>query len=112
MVDAAELHYLRHVLAQQEWPVGTTRANYLRGAHDLALDQRSGVLVSQYRNYGWHVTIVGRSGRLQGPQGYRFMVVEYRVVSGHWATALQLRQGYAHFDVPYRTSKLWLRLPT
>ena len=111
-VAAAELHYLRHVVAQNEWPLDTTRADYLRSARDLALDPRSGVLISEYRHYGWHVSIVGRSRSLQGPQGYSMTVVEYRVTTGYWATMLQLRQGYAHFEAAYRTRKLWLRLPT
>ncbi|MBA2450255.1 MAG: hypothetical protein H0V51_19750 [Chloroflexi bacterium] len=111
-VDVAELHYLRHAIFQQEWPVGTSRGDYIRSARDLAVDPRSGVLVSEYRHYGWHVAIVGRSRSLQGSQGYPLMMVEYRVVNGYWTTVLQLRQGYAHFEAGYRTRKLWLRLPT
>ena len=111
-VPAAELHYLRHVVSQQEWPVGTSRADYIRSARDLALDSRTGVLISEYRDYGWHVAVVGRSRGLQGPQGYPLMLVEYRVTTGHWGTVLQLRQGYAHFESAYRKRKLWLRLPT
>ena len=48
----AETHYLRHVVAQQEWPSGTTLDDYLNRLGAVVLDHRSGVLVSRRRAEG------------------------------------------------------------
>ncbi len=68
------------------------------------------MLLSEIPPFGWHVAIVGRSGRWQGPRGFDWMLVEYRVSSGHWATGFQLRDGLFFFAP--RRIKRWLRLPT
>ena len=41
-VNVGELHYLRHVTAQQEWPIATRLADYYASGARLARDPRSG----------------------------------------------------------------------
>lgn len=102
---------LRHVVHQRECSIGTTLvACYASGA-DRVVDPRSGILVSRVGRFGVHVAIVGRSGRYQGPGGFDWRPVEFRVQTGHWATLMQLRQGLAWFNNPTRSGKRWPRLP-
>jgi hypothetical protein len=111
-VDVGELHYLRHVVIQREWPFGTAVGDYYASGADLALDPRSGVLLSTVGRFGVHIGIVGRSGRNQGARGYPWMLVDFRVSTGHWATFMQLRAGLQHFNEATRVEKTWLRLPS
>jgi hypothetical protein len=110
-VPPAEVHYLAHVVVGQEWPLGTTLADYLDSIHGVILDPRSGVLTS--RLYGeWQLAVVTRSGPLRGPQGYEWLMVEYRVSITSWATAHQLREGLSAItQSPNRQGVRWLRQP-
>jgi hypothetical protein len=108
----AEAHYLRHAVVGQEWPSGTTLGDYLQSIRDIALDPTSGLFLSQFRTFGWHLAIVRRSGRLLGPRGHAWTMVEYRVATGHWMTAFQLSKGLAYFAATTRKAGLWLRQPT
>ncbi len=112
-LPSAEVHYLRHVVARREWPVGTTLEDYLSCGHEVVLDPTSGILAGQLHGLYWHLTIVRRSGRWRGPQGYEWMVVEYRVEFGHWVTIFQLQRGLATITHdPERHRQRWLRQPT
>lgn len=110
LIPSEELHFLRHVLARSEWPVGTTPQTYIESLQSLATDPRAGILLSDVPPFGWHLAIVGRSGRWHGSAGFSWMVVEYRVVTRHWATGYQLRDGLTFAN--RRRRKRWLRLPT
>jgi hypothetical protein len=111
LVDVGELHYLRHVIAQQEWPIGATLADYYASGARLARDPRSGVLISTVGRFGIHVGVVGRARGLAGLGGREWMLVEFRLRIGHWATLMHLQRGLLHFNDPDRTRKIWLRLP-
>lgn len=110
-VNVGEVHYLRHVVAQREWPFGTPLSAYYASGVNLALDRRSGVLVSIVGRFGIHLAIVGRAGRRRGTGGFTWMMVEFRLQTGYWSTLLQLREGLEHFNDPTRSGKRWLRLP-
>lgn len=107
----AETHFVRHVLGGLEWPTGTTLQAYLQSIRDVVLDGRSGVLVSRYQG-PWQLTVVGRSGQRQGPAGYNWILVEYRVGVGRWVTAYQPRDGLRVLMSTVRTDRQWLRRPT
>lgn len=108
----AEVHYLAHVVVGQEWPAGTTLATYLESIRDVILDPRSGILTS--RLYGeWQLGVVRRSGPLRGPQGYEWLMVEYRLSIASLATAHQLRAGLSAITrSPNRREVRWLRRPS
>jgi hypothetical protein len=109
-IPTAELHYLRHIVRQAEWPIGTTQAQYEASLGQLASGLRVGVLLREVAHFGWHVTIVGRSGNLRGPRGSAWMIVEYRVSDGYWVTGYQPRDGLLF--ALRRARRRWLRLPT
>ena len=85
-VSSVEAHYVRHVLGGQEWPAGTTLAQYLASIQQVFLDSRSGILISFYQG-AWQLAAVRRSYELQGPSGRGWVLVEYRVGLGRWVTA-------------------------
>ena len=110
LIRPAELHHLRHVKARTEWPIGTSQPQFEASLGELAQHPRAGILVSEHGLFGWQVAVVGRSGRWRGPSSFEWMLVEYRVSTGHWATGHQLRRGLAFANE--RGRKRWLRLPT
>lgn len=108
----AEVHYLRHAVVRQEWPAGTTLAAYLASISEVVLDATSGVLVNQLHGQYWHLTVLRRSGPLQGREGYPWLMVEYRVELRHWVTAFQPEQGVraVTHDLERRQQR-WLQRP-
>ncbi len=110
MLPPAEAYYLRHVVAQREWPAGTTYEAYLDSIKDIIENPQSGVLISQFQG-AWQLTIIGPSGAMQGPGGGDWIMVEYRLSTGHWITAFQPREGLRYLEMPERTQRVWLRRP-
>jgi hypothetical protein len=110
-----EQHYVKHVLAQQEWPAGTTRAQYLDSIREVILDPTSGVLVNLYSGRAWHLTILRRSGSLRGPKSGGWVLVDYAVGSsaspGHLLTVFQVADGprYVTISALRRQQQRWLR---
>lgn len=110
MIRPAEAHYLRHVIYRPEWPVKTDPAGFLRSLSDVIEDPRSGLVVSRYQG-AEQLTIIRRSFDLQGPAGFPWVLVDYRIVTGHWVTAFQPDDGLAVLESPERTDLRWLRGP-
>lgn len=106
----AEVHYLRHVVVQPEWPAGTSLAGYVASIREVIGDSDSGLLVCQYQG-AWQLTVVRESRLLRGPAGQDWLLVDYRLGTGHWTTAHQLRQGLADLRSPRREHLRWLRIP-
>lgn len=104
----AEVHYLRHVVYRQEWPVGTTHAGYLASIREVVEDPASRVLVGRYQG-AWQLSVVRESAALRGPEGFPLLLVDYRVTTGHWVTAFQLRDGLAGITARGREDITWLR---
>ncbi|MFN8513783.1 MAG: hypothetical protein U0232_19630 [Thermomicrobiales bacterium] len=106
----AEAHYLRHCLAQREWPTGTTLLAYLASIREVVLDSRSGILVNRYQD-AWQLAFIRESRALRGPGGHQWLLVDYRVHLGHWTTAHQLEHGLSSLGPPRREQIRWLRPP-
>ena len=104
----AEVHYLRHVVRQQEWPAGTSLAAYVESIGTVLLDEASGVFTSRYQG-AWQLGVVRRSGTLRGPGGFAWVLVEYRVATGPWVTAYQPEQRLGELHHPRRSDLRWLR---
>lgn len=109
-LSPSEAHYLRHVVVQREWPVGTTLQGYLDSIAQVITDRRSGVVTSQYQG-AWQLAILRRSHELRGSEGAAWILVDYRVALGRWVTAFQPREGLAVLRRPERGGVRWLRRP-
>lgn len=109
---SAVTHYLWHVVVQREWPDGTTLDEYTASIRRLILDPASGLFTSTYRG-ARQLSIVHASGDLRGPGGSDWVLVEYRVATGHWVTAYQPDHALAdEVGRPERENVRWLRRPS
>jgi hypothetical protein len=112
MLSALEVHYLRHVVKQREWPPGTTLLAFPESVRAVILDSDSGLALSRWGGHEWHLTVVRESRNLRGPFGGDWIVVEYRVGDGFWTTAFQPERGLPSFLGDRRRSNLrWLLIP-
>ena len=112
VLSALEVHYLRHVVKQREWPPGTTLLAFPESVRAVILDPDSGLALSRWGGYEWHLTVVRESRNLRGPFGGDWIVVEYRLGDGFWTTAFQPERGLPSFLGDRRRSNLrWLLVP-
>jgi hypothetical protein len=110
MLLPAERHYVKHVLVRQEWPEGTTLNDYLESIRAVILDPSSGVAVGRYLGTSWQLTVVRRSGQLRGLKGRDWILVDYRIETGHWVTAYQFALDPRQQVAQERSDVRWLRL--
>ena len=107
-LPSAEVHYIWHVIKNQEWPTGSTLTDYLDSLTEVVLDPTSGVFISRYQG-ALQIGFMRRCGAWRGPGGLGWILVEYRVNFGHWVTAYQVEfQDVYH---PRRSHVRWLTEP-
>jgi SPP1 gp7 family putative phage head morphogenesis protein len=92
MLPPAERHFLKHVMLRREWPDGTVLDDYLASIEAVVRDPTSGVATRRYEGRAWQLTIVRRSGSVRGPADHAWVLVDYRVETGHWTTAYQFSE--------------------
>ena len=107
----AKRHSLKHVLVRHEWPDSTTLEDYLASIRAVILDPMSGVATRNYQQRGWHLTIARHSGSWRGPRGSSWILVDYRVLTGHWQTAFQFPEDPALKLHEGATDVRWQRRP-
>ena len=110
LITSAVRHYLRHVVRGREWPIGTTLERYEESIRRIVTDPRSGVFTCRYDGQ-WQLGIVRRSGEYRGPDGFEWILVEYRAGIGFWMAAFQPRDGLRALGSPRRSDIRWLRPP-
>lgn len=108
LLPPLDRHYLRHVILQQEWPPGTTIEGYEQSIRDVILDRRSAAYVSYFAG-AWQLGVLRQAWELRGPQGFDWLMVEYRLATGHWVTAYQPRDRPRFLGSRERTGVRWLR---
>jgi hypothetical protein len=115
LLSPADRHYLRHMVARQEWPLGTTQTDYVASIRAVILDRTSGVMLHQYgptAHAAWQIAMIRPSGSFQGPGGHEWLLVQYRVTLAHWVTAYQFPGGPSALQAdPQMRSVRWLRQP-
>ena len=93
------IHYLSHAVAEGQWPDGTTEERYYLDVEAIVLDEGSRLFVSRFLDgltgeLRPQLGIIGETDAdMRGPEGQRQLLVEYRLDTGHIATAFQLRDG-------------------
>jgi hypothetical protein len=83
-------------------------ATYAESIAAVIRDPASAAYMSRYGG-AWQLGVIRRSGALRGPGGYDWLLVEYRLETGHWVTAYQPRDRLRFLGAPERTDLLWLR---
>jgi hypothetical protein len=104
-------HWLLHVRVNREWPDGTTLLDYIDSIREVILGPDSGVFINEYQRE-LSVGFISESRHLRGPGGYDWILVQYRVSTGHWTTAYQPEDGLGHIARPNWGRIQWLRGPT
>jgi hypothetical protein len=104
-------HWLLHVGVNAEWPDGTTLAGYVDSLRGVVLDPDSGVFINTYKGE-LSLGVIRMSRDLRGPGGYDWVLVQYRVATGHWTTAFQPADGLDEIMKTDWGRIQWLRRPT
>ena len=109
LLPPAEVKYVWHVLKRREWPDGTTLEDYVERIRQVILDLTSQIFTSRYQ-VAWQLSVVRDSGQLRGPNGTDWILIEYRVETGHWVTAYQPHKTLEdELRNPKRDNLQWLR---
>uniref|UniRef100_A0A831WYQ1 Uncharacterized protein n=1 Tax=Thermorudis peleae TaxID=1382356 RepID=A0A831WYQ1_9BACT len=111
MLPPAERHYIKHVLLRREWPEGTTLEDYKESIRAVVLDPASGLATRRYEGRAWQLTVVRRNGALRGPADHEWILVDYRVETGHWMTSYQFSEDPQVERRRQATEVRWLRRP-
>ncbi|MEJ5222839.1 MAG: phage minor head protein [Anaerolineales bacterium] len=107
-LPADEWHFVKHVLARQEWPEGTSLDEYLESLRAVIRNPESGIMVSRYQGIYWQIAFIAESGRWRGVGGSDFILVEYRDGYGFWITGFQPVDLQKQLHV-HRSDIRWLR---
>lgn len=83
------VHFLKHVVAQQEWPAGTTEEGYYESIRKVITDRNSGIILYK-KNGETYVDFTNNSGDLKGQGGKQRIVVGYSLSNQSWTTSHQL----------------------
>jgi hypothetical protein len=110
VLSASEVHYLWHVVKRQEWPTGTSPAEYIQSIRQVVLDPASGAFTNRYQG-AWCLGAIRESRELRGPRGQEWVLVQYRLGWGHWTTAFQPEDGLDELHNPDWSDIRWLRRP-
>lgn len=107
-LTADEWHFVKHVLARQEWPEGTSLDEYLESLRAVIQSSESGIMISKYQGIYWQIAFVADSGQWRGVGGSDFILVEYRDGYGFWVTGFQPVDLQRQLQV-HRSDIRWLR---
>jgi SPP1 gp7 family putative phage head morphogenesis protein len=107
-LPADEWHFVKHVLARQEWPEGTSLDEYLESLRAVIQSSESGIMISKYQGIYRQIAFVANSGKWRGVGGSDFILVEYRDGYGFWITGFQPVDLQKQLHV-HRSDIRWLR---
>lgn len=105
LLPPGEAHYLRHVVAQGEWPEGTTLSEYYQSLERVVRDENSKILVSKFGDE-WQIGFLGE--KISGTK-YNYLWVDYRASEQHWMSGLQIEDLDQFLLKSGRTILKWLR---
>lgn len=89
-LPVGDIHYIRHVLKAQEWPLTTTYSTYVASLRDAILAPDGPVVLDVVAGTP-RLTFFAPSGRSRGPGGGNWILVAYGVDYGYWTSGYQPR---------------------
>jgi hypothetical protein len=104
------VHYLRHVIARQEWSSDTSFDEYVTCLRTTVIDSSGGILLHRLHDV-WHLTFVSAADRHRGPAGGAWIAVGYGVNYGYWITGYQPKLGLHRFVTDTAKGERWLCRP-
>jgi hypothetical protein len=108
MISPEEAHYLKHVVVNGEWPIGTTLSEYSNSLRETILNPNSSIFISKFDG-NWQIGFIGKSSKWQGKEGYPNILVEYRVKYSYWVTGFQPEDILNQVNSNNRNGIVWVR---
>ena len=109
-ISVGEAHYVKHVILQKEWPIGTSISQYLASLAEVISDLKSSIFISRYHDQ-LQIGFIGGSKQWKGPDGHDIILVEYRVNIAGLVTGYQPEDIQEILKNKNRTDLKWLRNP-
>ncbi|MGQ9552882.1 MAG: hypothetical protein ACUVWR_02095 [Anaerolineae bacterium] len=110
-LPSLERHYLKHVVALEEWPEGTTLEEYVDTARRVVASNSSGIMVSRLHQR-WHISFLLKDPEQRPHRASDWIVVEYDVAAGHWWSVYRPWRGPGEVTEDRRREEVrWLRHP-
>lgn len=110
-IENADAHFLRHVVARHEWPIGTTFAQYISSLRPAVEDPEGGIVVDRIHGQ-WRLSFMARAYGATGPLSGGWILVGYPVKYGYWSTSFQPKNGLRHFTLNEAEGERWIRYPS
>jgi len=108
-IDVRWAKYLQHAVRQEQWPAGTTFAEFFESLIAIIERDENGVY-AENRNGRWRLTFVGRSSIWEGLDGNPYIIVKYGCEERRLVTAFQPDRGLAYVeDNAQGGYGIWLR---
>lgn len=106
-MDNSVVHFLRHTVAQTEWPQGITFNEYITSLRHTVGDSNGGIAIEK-RSGQWHLSFVASAHDTTGPDGSGWILVGYSVEYGYWVTGFQPKLGLDHLNLNPAEGGRWL----
>jgi hypothetical protein len=106
----ARSKYAEHVRRREEWPPGTSPAEYPASLRATVQSQASGIRLYQHpQHHQWMLLFVARTRRAwQGPAGFSSLVVLFNAENASWVTGFQVNGSDRYIR---RRGGWWLKSP-
>jgi hypothetical protein len=106
-MDNSAVHFLRHTVAQPEWPQGATLNEYIASLRQAIKDPGSGIIIEKLFGQ-WYLSFVASAYGITGSEGSGWILVCYSVKYGYWVTGYQPKLGLNHFNLNPAEGERWL----
>jgi hypothetical protein len=101
------VHFLRHTVAQPEWPQGITLDQYVTSLRQAVEDPENGI-ATENRWGRWYLSFVASAHGIVGSEGSGWILVCYSVKYDYWVTGYQPKLGSNHFNLNLAEGERWL----
>jgi hypothetical protein len=108
MMGSGIVHYLRHVVAGNEWPAGTTIDQYYDSISQVIKDNQTKIFVSRYSGE-LQIGFTRESGEYAGIKSRGLFFVEYRLKTGQVVTANQAKIIDDIINASERSDLRWIK---
>jgi len=108
MMGTGVVHYLRHVIAGNEWPAGTTLEEYYDSISQVVQDKQTKVFISRYSGE-LQVGFTREAGKYAGTKSSGLFFIEFRLSTGSLVTANQAKIFDDIINAVERSDLKWIK---
>lgn len=110
-IENAIVHFLRHAVAQREWPPGTTFDEYIASLRRAIADPNGWISIERPHRQ-WRLSFISRANDAAGPDSGGWILVGYPIEYGYWSTGYQPTLGLRHIRLNVTEGERWLCKPS